>query len=542
MIFREFALDEAEGIRLAHTLKLSGVAVRKGRVLDAGDIAALRAAGLDRVTGARLAADDLDEDAAAAAVAGLLGGAGLVPRAPYTGRCNLHAGETGVVVVDRETIDRLNRIDEAITVGTLTPFAPVRRGQAVATVKIIPFAVNQRLIEAWRASVAAAPPLRLAPLKRHRAALILSETAGISASTVTDAAVATRRRLTSLGSELSLEVHCAHDRVAVRDALAQALAADCDLILVSGATVTKDRGDVIPAAIGAIGGTVEHFGMPVEPGNMLLLAQVDAIPVIVLPGCARSPRTNGLDWVLHRLLARLPLSGRDVMGMGVGGLIRSPGESAEAPEGASAAERPADKPLYVPHIAALVLAAGKSRRMGDANKLLRAVDGVPLVRRAADAASASRCSQVMVVTGFDAERIEAALDGSPVSITHNPNYAAGMSASLRSGLKAVPRDVDGVIVLLGDMPRITSAHVDRLIDAFDPEHPSIIVPECGGRRGNPVLWPKCLFEEIRGVSGDVGARGLLQRHAADVVTVEFDSDAIFADIDTPVGMAESGAG
>ncbi len=542
MIFREFALDEAEGIRLAHTFTLGGAKLRKGRVLDAVGIAALRAAGVERVTGARLAPDDLDEDAAAAAVAGLLGGAGLVPRAPYTGRCNLHAVETGVVVVDRETIDRLNRIDEAITVGTLTPFAPVRRGQAVATVKIIPFAVSRRLIEAWRASVAGAPPLRLAPLHRHRAALILSENPSISAKSVADAAVATRRRLASLGSELSLEVHCAHESVAVRDALAQVLAADCDLILVSGATVTKDRGDVIPAAIGAMGGIVEHFGMPVEPGNMLLLARVDAIPVIVQPGCARSSRTNGLDWVLHRLLARLPMSGRDIMGMGVGGLIRRPGESAEASEGESAADRPTDKPLYVPRIAALVLAAGKSRRMGDANKLLCEVDGVPLVRRASDAASASRCSLVMVVTGFEAERIEAALDGSPVSITHNPDYAAGMSASLRSGLKAVPRDVDGVIVLLGDMPRITSVHVDRLIDTFDPERPSIIVPEYGGRRGNPVLWPKRLFEEIRGVSGDVGARSLLQHHAADIVTVAFDSDAIFVDIDTPAALAESGAG
>lgn len=217
------------------------------------------------------------------------------------------------------------------------------------------------------------------------------------------------------------------------------------------------------------------------------------------------------------------------MGMGVGGLIRSPDD--EAPEGEAANERPADRPLYVPRIAAIVLAAGESAGVAGDNELLREVGGLPLVRRAVDAACASRCSQVMVVTGFEAARVEAAFAGSPVSIAYNPEFGTGMSSSLRCGLKAVPRDVDGIVVPLGNMPSITAAHADRLIDAFDPESPSIIVPQ----RGNPILWPRRLFDEIRGLTGDSGARGLLERHRAEIATVEFDCNAIFTGIDTTSG-------
>lgn len=540
MIFREFALEEAEGIRLAHTIKLAEATLRKGRVLAAGDIAVLRAGGIAGVTGALLAPDELDEDKAAALAAEALAGPGLAPRAPYTGRCNLHAREAGVVVVDRECIDRLNRLGEAITVATLPPFTPVRRGQAVATVKIIPFAVGRRHITAWHDCANGAEPLSLAPLRPHRAALILSETDGLAEKTLADAAASTRHRLESLGSRLDLELRCRHSRDALGAALAQALTAGSELVLISGATVTKDRGDVVPAAIVAMGGSIEHFGMPVEPGNMLLLARIGAVPVIVLPGCARSRRSNGLDWVLHRLLAGLPLTGHDLMGMGVGGLIRSDEEVGDAPQAGQAEARPKDQPLYMPRIAAVVLAAGRSTRMGGVNKLLWKYDGIPLARRAAQAACDSRCAQVMVVTGFEAERVEAALDGLPVSLAHNPHYAEGMSASLRCGLKAVPRDMDGVVVLLGDMPHITAAHVDRLIEAFDPERPAIVVPARDGRRGNPILWPRRHFDEMRAVTGDVGARDLLQRHREEIVSVPFDSGAIFADVDTPEMLAEAG--
>jgi molybdenum cofactor cytidylyltransferase len=190
-----------------------------------------------------------------------------------------------------------------------------------------------------------------------------------------------------------------------------------------------------------------------------------------------------------------------------------------------------------PRVAALILAAGASLRMGGENKLLRVVGGRPLVRHAADAAIASRCTQVLVVTGCEAESVESNLDPDRVAIIRNPDFARGMSTSLRCGLAALPMDTAAVVVVLADMPRVTAAHIDRILGAFDPARPAIVVPTFQGRRGNPVLWPGRYFAELRGIVGDTGARGLLAAHAAEVVSVPIESDAILVDVDTPADLA-----
>ncbi|WP_295578555.1 nucleotidyltransferase family protein [uncultured Lamprocystis sp.] len=189
-------------------------------------------------------------------------------------------------------------------------------------------------------------------------------------------------------------------------------------------------------------------------------------------------------------------------------------------------------------IAALVLAAGASTRMGGQHKLLRLIDGVPMVRHAVAAALGARCAQVLVVTGGAAAAIEAALVGEPVSIVRNTEYANGLSTSLHCGLTALPPDTAAVVILLADMPRVRSAHIDRIIAAFNPAHPAIIVPTHGGRRGHPVLWPRCHFAALQRVVGDTGGRTLLDALRGDLITVAFDTDAVLTDIDTPDDLAE----
>lgn len=540
MIFGEFRCDEALGVMLAHTLSVGAKMLKKGRVLDAHDLAMLRQAGIETVAGARLEADDVAESAASAEIAALLGGANTATRDPYTGRCNLHASARGLVELDAERIDCLNLLDEAITIGTLPRHAPVREGQVIATVKIIPFAVPRRLIEACREIASSGPLLRVAEFRPRRAALVMSERPGMKESAFRATVTATRGRLEKLGSRLALVLRCAHDRAAIEDALRQALAAGCDLLLVSGATVTKDRNDVVPASVVATGGVIEHFGMPVEPGNMLLLAHVGAVPVVNLPGCARSQRTNGFDWVLRRLLAGLALTRVDIMRMGVGGLIRNPLEPEDDAEGEEDGDDGEAQRLVaegMPRVAALVLAAGSSSRMGKENKLLAPVDGVPMVLRAVNAALASRAMSVTVVLGHEAESIEAALAGRPVQLVRNPDHAQGMSSSLRRGIAALPQEAQAAVVLLGDMPAITADHVDRLIDAFDPSRPTAVLPESAGRRGNPVILPRQLFAQVAALSGDQGARGLLAQHGDLVTQVEFDDEAIFVDVDSPAELA-----
>ncbi|KAB2917083.1 MAG: nucleotidyltransferase family protein [Hyphomicrobiaceae bacterium] len=187
-------------------------------------------------------------------------------------------------------------------------------------------------------------------------------------------------------------------------------------------------------------------------------------------------------------------------------------------------------------IACIILAAGRSTRMGVANKLLVDVGGEPMVRRVAEAALASRARPVLVVTGHQAAEVGRALAGLDVTLVANPDYAAGLSSSLRAGLGALPAGCDGALVMLGDMPEIGSAHIDRLLDAFAPG--AIIVPVHEGRRGNPVLWAAAHFAEMDQLDGDAGARRLFARHADQVREIDVGTTAIFADIDTPEALAE----
>jgi len=533
VIFGEFPLAQCDGLLLAHSLRLPDRILKKGRRLTSADFPMLSAAGITRVHGARLEPGDVDENTAAGAVADALRGAEIGVRAAHAGRCNLFATVRGLMTVEPDIIHRINRIDESVTVATLPPLSAVRGGAVVATVKIIPLAVSRTLVAACVAQAGQGAALGVLPFQPQRAALIVTEQPGDPQRNYIAAVNSSRRRLQDLGSHLGLVQRCGHRTGAVAAALQEAIAAGCSMILIAGTTVPKDRADIVPAGIVAAGGEILHFGMPVEPGNMLLLARIGSVPVIILPGCARSRRTNGLDWVLQRMLAGLPMAAEQIMAMGVGGLIRSPLEADDDEKA------PEPEPVRAPvgrRVAALILAAGSSRRMGNGNKLLQEAGGVPMLRRVANAALASRCTSVLVVTGFAAADVQNCLAGLELNFAYNPEYETGMASSMRCGLASLPADANAAVVLLADMPWIDGGHVDRLLAAFDPQQPKIVVPVKDGRRGNPILWPRSFFAEMKAVEGDVGARDVLRRHADQIDHVAFDDDAIFADVDTPEAL------
>ncbi len=535
MRFGPVPVAESTGAILAHSLKLPGATFKKGRVLSAEDIAAISDAGRTEVIAARLDVDDVPEDAAAQRVASALLGDGLVAGAAFTGRCNLYAAGRGVAIVDAATIDRINLINEAITVATVPPYTLVEPRQMVATIKIIPFAAPQKALDAVIAAIGATR-LHVAALRPHRVGLIQTRLPSVKDSVLHGTEETTRARLAALGSELAAASVVAHEEAAVAAAIARQREAGCDPILVLGASAVVDRRDVIPAAIGTAGGDVLHFGMPVDPGNLLLLGRIGDTNVVGLPGCARSPKLNGVDWVLQRLLADLPVTRRDIMLMGSGGLLT---EVAHRPlPRKEASPEPAGGFPRAPHIAAVILAAGRSTRMAPANKLLVPFKGVPMVLHAVDAALASQAEPVIVVVGHDAARVREALGARKVAIVENPDFAEGLSTSVRAGIAALPPGLDGALFALGDMPRVSPQHINRLIAAFNPaEGRTICVPTRRAKRGNPVLWSARFFAELSALSGDAGARGLLGQHADQLCEVEMDDDGILLDVDTPEALA-----
>lgn len=532
MRFGEIPLREAEGAILAHSVKRGALVFKKGRRLAAADIVALAEAGVATVFAARLEEGDVHEDEAARLVSEAIAGPGVTVEAPFTGRVNLHAPAPGIALIDGERVRALNRLHESLTLATVPPFEIVGRRQMLATVKVIPFAAPKAVVEEALRLAKGEPMVSFAPFRPHRAGLVVTELAGMKKSLKAKTVAAMAERLTALGSSLGEVVEAPHAIAPVAEAIARLRAGGHSPVLVFGASAIVDRGDVIPAAVERAGGQVLHLGMPVDPGNLLMLGRLEETPVIGVPSCARSPKMNGFDWVLARLLAGIDVRPRDIMDMGAGGLLMEiptrplPRES--RPEGTPGA----------PRIAAVVLAAGASRRMGGRNKLIEPVGGRPMVRRVVEAALASPARPVIVVTGHEAEKVRAALAGLNVQCVHNALFAEGQSTSLKAGLVQVPAGADGAVILLGDMPLVTAEIVTRLIAAFNPtEGRTICVPVHAGRRGNPVVWARRHFPEMMALAGDTGARPLLAAHADEVCEVEVATDAIHRDFDTPESLA-----
>ena len=543
MQFGEVPVAEAEGAILVHSLRVGKTALKKGRILSAADLAEI-AVGFEEITVVRLEPGDVREDPAASRIAAAAAGSGISGAPAFTGRANLFAETKGLLVVDRDRLDRLNLVDEAVTLGTVPPYAVVEPRQMVATVKIIPFAVPEETV-ARCAEIAAddGALLRVAAFRPLSVGLIQTRLPGLKESILDKTREVTEARLAALGCRLAFEERCAHESPALAAMIGDGAARGVDMLLIHGASAILDRRDVIPSAIEKAGGTVDHFGMPVDPGNLLLLGHVGERVVLGLPGCARSPKVNGFDWVLERIVAGLPVGPAEIMRMGSGGLLAEiPSRPLPRAEAKAPTVRETEQSRG-PRIGALLLAAGQSRRMGGPNKLLAEIPGsspgtgVPMVARVAQRLLASRARPIVAVLGNRADEVDTALGRLPVERVRNPDFADGLSTSLRRGLAALPDELDGAVVCLGDMPLISGRHLDRLIAAFNPlEGRAIVVPTRHGKRGNPVLWARRFFPEMARISGDVGARHLIGEHAELVAEVEMDDDAILVDIDTPEAL------
>ena len=528
MKFGPASPTDAIGGVTVHTLRQGSLVLKKGTTVGPAEVAALIRAGVKEIVVVRLEEGDVSEDVAAASIAQAVAGSGVNVERAFTGRANLFAGRAGVLVVDRGAVDRINGVDEAITFATLAAFKPVVEGEMIATVKLIPFGVEAKLRDA-AVEAAKGGALRIAPYTIKRVGIISTLLPGLAPKVVDKTLRVTADRLAPAGATIMAERRVPHEEVALKAAITELLGLGAELVIVFGASAIADRRDVIPAAISGIGGAIEHFGMPVDPGNLLLIGNAGGVPVLGAPGCARSPVENGFDWVLMRLLAGLKVTRAELTGMGVGGLLM---EIVTRPQPRASLGTDGNR-----HVAAIILAAGRSTRMGGPNKLLAELGGKPLVRIVTEQALASKANGVIVVTGHQAELVERALHGLDVKFVCNPDFAQGLASSVKAGVAAVADNADGAVICLGDMPMISAPLIDRLIEAFAPDRGNLIaVPVSDNRRGNPVLWSRRFFNELMALDGDIGARHLIAKHSEAVAEVPVEGFGAFLDIDTPQAL------
>lgn len=530
-----FPLRQCRGAIALHRLTVPDRTIAKGARLSAADIEALRAAGVETLLAAFPGADDMAEEEAARAFAALFVSPAMSADKPVNGRANLRARRAGLLVVDEKALERLNRLDEGLGIALLPPFSPVRKGQLVGTIKVIPFALPKALLSKAKKIRGRTALVEVRPYRHREGILVLTETA-TTRKLREKTARAVAARLEGLGGRLAETVTVEHDEAAVAERLKKIRVKKDAIILMMGASATSDRNDVLPQALRLAGGRLERYGIPVDPGNLLFTGTLRQTPVIGLPGCARSPLLNGVDWVLERIAAGLQMTGRDFARLGLGGLLKETA-ARSAPREAKK-KRPAKGKA-----AGLVLASGEGKRFAGGNKLLAGLDGKTVIEGTVAALARAGLSPIFVVTGFEGEKIRAALKDKKVTFVHNPDWREGMAAAIRHGFARLKGKTDAAVIALGDMPLVKPATIRAIAGALDPAQGKFIaVPAWRGKRGNPVAWHKELFEPLSRLEGDAGGKRVIAANAAAVLEVPVDDPGILSDLDTREALDEAAKG
>lgn len=542
MKFGPVPTEIAEGAILAHSQPLASGKLPKGHRLTAADLVRLKAEGISSVITCRLDPDDLTENEAAERLATAVKPAALGCSPASTGRVNFYASCNGLFLADKALVDAFNGVDPAITLACLSDRRDVRAGDLVATIKIIPLAVAGASVAAATEILKQGTVFAVQPYRAHQVHLVATQLVSLKTSVMEKTTRVLEARLSASGSSLVSERRVDHRAEDVGEAIRAALddaRAESDyppVIIVFGASAVADAEDVIPSAIRLAGGVVEQVGLPVDPGNLLVLGHIDEVPVIGAPGCARSPKENGFDWVLNRILAGHPPDRAEMTGWGVGGLLM---EIPSRPLPRLAATADADPAAF----GLVVLAAGRASRMGEGglHKLLAEFEGEPLVRRTVRQAVEARLGPVTVVTGHRSVEVAEALVGLGAHIEENPDFASGMASSLKAGLAAVEAEgLPGMMVLLADMPNVSSADIATLSEAYRNAGGKAIVRAVSeGQRGNPVILPAATFEALKALEGDIGARPVIETAGLAIIDVEI-GPAARLDVDTPEAILAAG--
>lgn len=323
MRFGPVQVCDSAGAIVVHAVRQDGLVLKKGHRVTHADIAGLQEAGIASIVVAQLEGGDIGEDAAAGALAKVVAGQNVRVEKPFTGRSNLFATADGVLCIDAQTIDAINDIDAAITVATLGRWRRVVAGEMIGTIKIIPFALPGAQLDKAIAAANGAP-VSVSAFRPKRVGVASTLLPGLKTSVVNKTLRVLGERLALAGAGIVADERAPHDAALLAEAIGK-LTPHSDIVVIFGASAITDRRDVIPSAIEKAGGRIEHFGMPVDPGNLLLIGDIGSggrvLPVLGAPGCARSPKENGFDWVLYRLLADIPVTAADIKKMGVGGLL-----------------------------------------------------------------------------------------------------------------------------------------------------------------------------------------------------------------------------
>lgn len=531
MKFGEKPISSCLGDLLVYPVRIPNGKIPKGTKLSKTHLQSLRSMGIEHLLVASLQKGDIDENLAANLLSTAFYKKGFKLSAPVTGRVNFIAEHLSISRLDVKRINKLNEIDEAITFATVLPDQLLTKGQMVATLKIIPYAVSKRSIDKAIKLIKSGELLSCCQIISRNFSLIQTTFANTKPSILLATENVTRTRLAQLECSLIDCQIVEHSADYVSQALVRARDQGAQAFLLCGASAIADRLDVLPKALSMVGGEVIHFGLPVDPGNLSMVGKWDGMIVLGMPGCARSPKLNGLDWLLQKSLAGIELAKSELSSMAVGGLL------------ADIASRPLPRKLVnkkvsmEKKVAGILLAAGSSTRMGTDNKLLLPMNnGMTMISWIVQTYLKSKISKLIVVTGFQEKAVREALLGLDVEFIYNPNYEKGQASSVSAGIESLAEQWDSALIGLGDMPFVTTDLINRLIESHHLLPKSdirITLPLLDGKRSNPVIWGRAFFDELRNISGDQGGRQIFVDYLSAINGVSWEKRQFAEDIDHP---------
>lgn len=522
--------QESLGSVIAQTYNLPGKTISKGTFVTSEIVDYFKEFDVQTILCAVPANGDIHEDEAAEAISNAIDKNQIYVEKASTGRVNFKSQSLCLVRYERALIREVNLVDESIAFSIVEHNQLLAKNDLIATLKIIPFFTQKKYVDQVISILAKNELFKTHSLNKKKVSLIQTSFEWQKKSMFKATSNVTRNRLEALDCSLNEEKLICHDYKALCSEIRSSTGSGIDILLISGASAITDRSDYIPKAILSEGGEIIQYGLAVDPGNLLLIGKVGNTTVIGMPGCARSPKLNGFDWVLQLLMADIPISREELAEMGAGGLLM---EIASRPLPRALAKSVSKREKKVMGV---ILAAGNSTRMGKDNKLLRNIGDAPLIRNTAIEMLKSDLDSCSIVLGYQSDKVADVIKDLNVNLILNPLWKEGQASSLRAAINTLDSTYSDLLIMLGDLPGIKSIHINSIIEEHlltDNRKSKITIPSFKGQKGNPVIWGRSFIDDLSNLEGDVGGRTLFSEHPAAINILEMEDPWVVKDTDTP---------
>ncbi len=522
--------QESLGSVIAQTYNLPGKTISKGTFVTSEIVGYFKEGEVKNILCAVPDNGDLHEDEAADIISNAIDKSHIYIDSASTGRVNFKSRSLCLVRYKRDLIKKVNLVDESIAFSIVENNQLLAKNDLIATLKIIPFFTQKKYVDQVISILDKNELFKTYTLNKKEVSLIQTSFEWQKKSMFKATSNVTRNRLEALDCSLNEEKLIRHDYNVLRSEIRSSIESGIDILLISGASAIIDRSDYIPKAILSEGGEIIQYGLAVDPGNLLLVGKIGKTAIIGMPGCARSPKLNGFDWVLQLLMADIPVVKEELAEMGAGGLLMEIA-SRPLPRALAKSVNKREKKMM-----GVILAAGNSTRMGKDNKLLKNIDGTPLIRNIALEISKSNLDSCSIVLGYQSDKVADVIKDLNINLILNPLWKKGQASSLKAALNSLTPSYSDLLIMLGDLPGIKSGHINRIIEehlSSENRTSKITIPSFKGQKGNPVIWGRAFFHDLSNLEGDVGGRVLFGQHPAAINLIEMDDPSVVTDTDTP---------